>query len=432
MTVPPIPKSVPSPLQRVSTSDPIGANTASRLSAVMPHDVSPALGSHGERKSDGVSRVLLDAFCPTEVYRTTTPDYVPSRRWAFAEHVAAGTAAFASGAAMAGVLGIDPVWGGEAMATFDMLREQAKESTAIFASRLSPMAERNPRAWLLAGTIARETGRVVESMSAVCPDALLPLALTGSVLVGAGKSVDTAVSAGIDVRQAKTDNLAEVCAKNSNQTMVAKTAGGLLGLGIHAAFGAALGAGFGPALCASAATAAVLASARSVSALNEHPVNEDALRRITDALDRGRRMPGPDAGHVWRELTTLTHNQRYVVGQSIAPLLKSPDWFEKIRSIHEGRAYLLDLQKGEPYIVMREGATASDRLQAVLQAVYVERLKKTPAFARMQGTKAQEWLLEESAHRSAGDMSVLIDEMASAGWNADKLRFADKGVRAVW
>lgn len=432
MTLPPVSRPVPSPPQQVSASEPISASRPSPQIAFVPHDVSLARGSAGESARGGASRLLLDAFCPTEVDRTTTPDYVPYRRWAFAEHVAAGTAAFASGAAMAGVLGIDPVWGGEAMATFDMLRGQAKESTAIFASRLSPVAERNPRAWLLAGTIARQTGRTVESMAAICPDALLPLALTGSALVGAGKSIDTAVSAGIDVRQAKADNLADVRAKNSNQNMVAKTAGGLLGLGMHAAFGAALGAGFGPALCASAATAAVLASARSVSALSEHPVNEDALRRIADALDRGERMPAPDAGHIWRELTTLTHNQRYVVGQSIAPLLKSPAWFEKIRSIHEGRAYLLDLQKSEPYIVLREGATASDRLQAVLQAVHIERLKQTPAFSRLQGAKAQEWLLEESARRSAGDMSVLIDEMGAAGWNADKLRFADKGVRAVW
>lgn len=400
--------------------------------AVRPHDViAHPRDGRGRSSVPGLAAVR-DAFCPRNPSRSVTPDYIPYRQWRFTDSVATGVAAFASGAAVAGVLGLDPTWGGEAMATFDMLTDQSKQAAAIVSSRLSNVADRNPRAWMLAGDISRHTGQVVTSMSALAPDALLPLTLTGAALSGAGRAIDEAVSANVEVRQARNENLAELRAANHNQRTVGRTLGGLLGLGIHTACAATMGAGLAPALCATAATAAVAASARAVRALDEHPINEDALRRIVDSLERGERIAMPERDQVWRTLTSLTHNQRHVLGRSIDPLLTSDTNFAQLRALYQGRRYLLDLQRGEPYIVLHETAGPTDRLQAMLQAVHIERLRETPEFAAVPRSHAQRWLLEESLHRTQGDLTLLTEEMASAGWQVDRLRFADQGVRAVW
>lgn len=174
--------------------------------------------------------------------------------------------------------------------------------------------------------------------------------------------------------------------------------------------------------------------------LDFHPVNEKAVRRVMEQLGQSHAVPAPEKQEVFRSVLTIGERDRVVLGREIRELVADRPRFDELRSMYRGRNYLLDVRQGEPYIVMRADCSLNDRfqavMQAVMQAVHVERLQEGEEYAQRvakDGPEAADrMLVSESLSRTPASVEPVIAEMKTAGWSVDKMRFVDSGKRARW
>jgi hypothetical protein len=392
-------------------------------------------GKQGNAVAGGLLTSAKGLFLPSNMPNSVSKDYLPTRRWAFMECLAGSVAGFCAGAAIGGALGIHPVWGGAAMATFNLIRDRASQVTGFLASFLTPKADRNPRVWMVYGQALEHAGTVMDAASAVVPGALLPIAVASGIMRTAAGTMKGAAMANIGPRQAVADNLGEVGAKNGNQGFVASLGGALIGLAATSALTGTLGATGAPVLVAAAGSVlACLSQGMMVKSLDYHPLNELAVERIVENLEKeAGQVVGPER-RAWTLLPTIGHADKLTLGQPVRPLLDKPERFEELKTLYRDRKHILEVDKGQLYIVLLDKCAPEDRFASVLQATYVTRMIRDPKYQEVQAEKGQEaadrWLVESSLQKTPVDCKPMLEQLKQAGWSSDALRFYDNGIRA--
>jgi hypothetical protein len=321
------------------------------------------------------------------------------------------------------------------MATFNLIKDRVCQTTGFVSTFATPMADKNPRPWMLAGEAGDEIGMVLESTAALVPGALLPVSLAACVTRVFSGSMKGAAMANIDPRQAVSDNLGELRAKNGNQGFMASLLGSLAGLAALKVLTPVVGAMAPTILAAGAAVVGVFAMSRLVSNLDYHPVNDQAVHRIVDSLENHRELAGPEKKQVWRTLLHMLDGNTLTLGQDIRPLLDDVPRFQQLKELYRGRNYMLEVRDGKPYIVLREGCAAQDRFTAALQAEYANRFKESPDYKKLaaeDAKKADQWLVASSLQKTPADPRPLLEKLGKAGWSVDLLRFYDTGNRSRW
>lgn len=382
------------------------------------------------------SRYLRELFVPRNVSSSVSADYLPTRKWMFVHDIAFNLGKFAAGAATAAALGMSPIWGGAAMATFNLIIDRTCQTTGFLSTFATPQADRNPRPWIVAGETLDTAGTIIQSAASMIPGAVLPVGMAAAVISVFGGGMRGAAQANIDPRQAVADNLGELRAKNGNQAFVASLLGSLGGMTAFSLLTPVLGTLAAPALTAAAATAAVLSMGAMVRRLDFCPVNEKAVRTVVDELEAGRAVPAPERKNVFRSIATLREQDHVVLGREIGGLIGDRARFDELRAMYHGRRYMLDVRDGAPYIVLRADAELNDRFQAVMQAVLVERLMSSEEHAKRLAQdgpeKTNAWLVSESLRKTPASVDPLVADMKAAGWSVDKMRFVDTGLRSKW
>jgi hypothetical protein len=390
--------------------------------------------------SNAVAKKVKQFLVPENMPGSVSKDYTATRAWSFLQGIGWNAANYASGAALAMAMGVNPLWGGAAMATFNLIRDKLGLFTGFAATGIVPAIDRNPRPWMIAGEAIDHAGIIVESaasLTAAVPGALLPIGLAGCLLRTISGSIKGPAMANIDPRQAMAGNLGEVQKKNSNQNVIANLIGSAAGVyAIHFLSTLGLGA-LGPAIVAAAGAAMSVASVTGmVKSLDFHPINEKAIRRVIDRLEQDKKVVGPDTS-LWSTVKSIGEKDTIVLGNE--KLKPGPDSIAHIRDlkkIYGGRNYMLDVKDGKPKIYLKKDCTPEDRFTATMQGIYVERLRGSEEYSKKLASggaaEADRWLIDASLKKTPADPKPLLKAMQKAGWSTDLLRSRDEGMRATW
>ncbi len=171
-----------------------------------------------------------------------------------------------------------------------------------------------------------------------------------------------------------------------------------------------------------------------VKALDYHPLNEMAVERIVEHLEKDPgQVVGPER-RAWSLLPTINHTDKLTLGEPVRPLLDKPERFQELKSLYLGRKYIVEVENSQPYIVLLDKCGPEDRFATVLQSTYIERLSTSEEFLKIQADQGQQaadrWLVESSLKKTPADCRPLLEQLKEAGWSADALRFYDNGTRA--
>ncbi len=377
---------------------------------------------------------------PNNMPGSVSADYTSTRTWTFLQSIAWNAANYAAGAAIAIALGVNPIWGGAAMATFNMIKDKLSQFIGFASTLAVPMIDRNPRPWIMAGEAIDHAGILVESATALAagvPGALLPIGLAGCVLRTVSGSVKGPSMANIEPRQARAGNLGEVQKKNSNQNVISNLIGSMAGL---YAIKSLMSMGFGalsPVIVAAAGAAIAIGSVVGlVKNLDLHPVNEKALRRVIEGLEKDQKVAGPDPS-LWRSLKSIREPDSIVMGdKKLQPRPENLAHIKDLKNLYAGRNYMLDVADGKTSIFMQKGCNAEDCLTATVQAIYADYMATGEEYGKIVAKegqdKADHWLLKSSLEKTPVDLKPLLGEMQKAGWSTDLLRPHDEGKRSTW
>jgi hypothetical protein len=385
-------------------------------------------------------RKIKQFLVPDNMPNSVSADYKATRTWNFFQSTGWNMANYASGAALAIALGLNPIWGGAAMATFNLIKDKLGLFTGFASTLAVPAIDRNPRPWMIAGEVLDHAGMIVESatsLTAAIPGALLPLGLTGCLLRTISGSVKGPSMANIEPRQAMAGNLGEIQKKNSNQNVISNIIGSLAG--VYAIKGLmAMGVGaLSPAIVAGVGAALAIGSVVGmVKSMDFHPVNEKALRRVIDGMEKDKKIVGPDPS-LWNALKTLRQPDTIVMGdKKLQPSPENIGRIRELKKLYAGRNYLLDVKEGKTSIYLNKRCTIEDRLTATIQGIYVDRLKNTDDYGKLLADKgadtADHWLIKGSLEKTPSEVKPLLKAMERAGWSTDLLRSCDSGKRSTW
>lgn len=401
-------------------------------------------GGSANPASEGEGRgwtMLKDMFFPVDMQQSVSSDYLITRSWHCARDLVHQAGGFVVGAALFAALGLDPLWGGAGMQTYSMIRDRACQAVGFAASFQVDRAIKNPRAWLVGGEVISNLGLVAQACGALpavtsnVPGGLLAVTLAAFAVSTVGGVMSGAAGASINPRQAIGDNLGELQVKNGNQGTLVSIVGGVIGLELVKPL-QAVGSFTVPVVAAVTGILGALTMIQMVKHLDYHPVNEEGLRRVVDFQEKENKIVGPAPDRFLPMMASLKSKSRFVLGQPGRPLLDHPIRWEQLKHLYQGRQYILEIREGEPYIVLREGCTSEDRLQAALQAVHVERLQASEQFQRVVEEKgplqAERWLVTASLAKTPADVKPFLAELKRAGWSTDLLRFSDGARRAQW
>jgi hypothetical protein len=125
---------------------------------------------------------LYNSIVPTTMETSTSKDYVATRRWLVVHDYAMGVGNFAVGSAMGEALGWNPTWSGAGMNLFNQIKGKMCETAGFATNYAAPAADKNPRPWLVAGTLGDTAGMVVESCSNLVPGGAL-LSFSGGAAI---------------------------------------------------------------------------------------------------------------------------------------------------------------------------------------------------------------------------------------------------------
>lgn len=399
----------------------------------------------GDGKTPG-KRSLLDRgralgkriIFPPNVETSVSKDYMVTRGWHAVHHLVHGVGGFVVGAATLAALAGDATWGaavggGAAMASFGLIRNYVCNATGFLTSFQVEKAEKNPRGWMIAGEALQNVGMAVGALTAVpavtahVPGGLFGLTMAGAALSTVAGVMKGAAEANVNQRQAVDGNLAQVNIANSHQDMfngfVSGAAGAALMAGLHH-YG--MGSSALPAVAAVTGVLGTLAMTQWVKNLDYHPVTESALRRVLSGPQEPGKMLGPKPDRMLDLVKNLGEEGRFTLGTDQRPA--SRERSQQLKGLYQGRNYILDMQNGKPYLMMRENCSPEDRCQAIYQALQVEKLQAAPEFAQAGEME----LVQESLARTPLDIKPFLAEMKAAGWSTDILKFSDTGRRLRW
>jgi len=415
--------------------------TGDSASSPSPYGMMGTIGSVGNfMLNNRLTRGVKQFIAPDNMPGSVSEDYARVRSWNFLQSVAWNAANYASGAAMAIALGLNPIWGGAAMATYNLIKDKLSLFIGFASTTAVPAIDRNPRPWMIAGEVLDQAGILTESATALTagiPGALLPIGLAGCVLRTISGNVKGPSMANIEPRQARTGNLTDVQKKNSNQNVIANLVGSAASLyAIHFLGTAGLGA-MAPAIVAGLAGAVAIGSAIGmVKSMDFHPVNEKALRRIIESIESDTKIVGPDRS-IWNAITSLGHRDTIVLGdRKLKPTPDNIAHIKELKNLYRGRNYLLDVQDGKITVYLNKGCTAEDRMLATMQGIYAERLREGMPYRKVleeEGASgADRWLMKESLMKTPSDPTPMLRDLKKAGWSVDVLKSHDEGKRATW
>lgn len=216
-----------------------GYDAEGKLMVVGGDGKNPGKVNFLDRTKALAKRVILPPNSETSVSK----DYLPTRGWNAAHRLVHGAGGAAILAATGAALANDPTWGaalkgGAMMAAFNQMRAYVCNGTGFATSFVVEKAEKNPRAWTVAGEAISNAGLAVGALSAVpqataaIPGGFATLALAGAAISTVGGVMKGAALANVYQRQALDGNLAQVNIANSHQDMIVDLAGGGLGFGI--------------------------------------------------------------------------------------------------------------------------------------------------------------------------------------------------------
>lgn len=395
---------------------------------------------------------LAGYLLPDNLTESVSKDYLPTRKWQLAHDFLgsmAGTASLGAVMTAVGPANLALAGLGVAAATVSnvtWMKDRMGQLSSFASTKLAKVAEKNPRPWLMGTELINSTATILDASTAVIsPGAFYPLMIGLSIARSVNGAASGAAGAGITPRQAKKDNIGEVTVKNSNQSTIATFAGATVGIGALAALGGMIG--FGPAavVVASIGSLGTLgATYKKLQALDYNPINENAMRRVVDQLDSTGEVVGPDK-KLLNQVASMFRSDRLVAGRSIEPLLADPR-FPQWREQYQSRPYIMTIQDGAPYIVMKDDLSYQDTLpsasgplpersdytaamaqvQAVYQAIEAEKLLSGPQYAELAKTdvkEAENWVLKESLKKTPDDVRPLLTKMQQAGWSVDTVRF---------
>ena len=404
----------------------------------------------GSGKTPG-SRTLLDrslalgkrVVFPPNMETSVSKDYLATRSWHCLHQLVQGIGGFAIGAAALAALANDPTWGaavkgGAAMASFGLIRGYVCNGTGFLTSFQVEKAEKNPRAWMIAGEALANLGGVVGALGSVpsvtshVPGGLLSLTLAAAAISTVAGVMKGAATANVNQRQAIDGNLAQVNIANSHQDMFVGFAAGAGGAALMAALSHySAGAMAMPVVAGVTGVLGTLAMTQWVKHLDYHPVTEEGLRGVVKGLDEQGKVVGPKPDKLMDMMSSLGQDGSITLGSDNRPATRERN--AELKGLYQGRNYILDMKDGKPYVMLRENCTAEDRCQAVLQAIHLENLQASDEFSRLAKEKgqsqAEHWLVQASLQRTPSDIKPFLQEMEAAGWSIDIMKFSDTGRR---
>lgn len=419
------------------------SNRSDQLDALVegqPTDLS--LGGLVKSAGDGIQSL----FIPRNVDQTMTKDYLPTRLWWMGREVmsnlsygfAAGQATSLAlelvvkaqpGAAIATVgLGLGMYW-------FPKVVDLLRNVTSMATSTVAPVVDRRPKAWFLAGDILDNAATAVMTGAALVPGLYAPLSIGVGIAFTMAGVLKRRAQSNMFYRQAinPTETLPEINTKESNQSIVLNLVSVAAGAGLQWAIGGtALAAGLPVVGCAAAALG-IMATVKFLSHLDMENINEPVVRKAVEQMEQGQELPEPDR-QVGKLLGQLLNKDRVELGRDLDRLKQSGSArYQELLGIYRDDKYLLEVYKGEPYIVMKEGAGREDSLAPVVQAIHVERLRATPQYAGIVATQGSDagdyWLVEQSLGKARQQAPGLLERLAARGWAADLVNFRDTDVR---
>jgi hypothetical protein len=389
---------------------------------------------------------LQSLFIPKNVEKTMTKDYLPTRMWWLGREVMSNlsygfAASQATSLALELVVKAQPaaavatVGLGLGMYWFPKVVDQMRNATSMAASTMAPMVDRRPKAWFLAGDVLDNVGTAVMSCAALMPAMYAPL----SIGVGAAFTVSGVLKrraqSNMFYRQALNpqDTLPEINTKESNQSIVLNLVSMAAGAAIQWGMGSTgLAAGL-PMVGLAAAALGTLATVKFLSHLDMENVNESVVRQALDSLEKGQEVPPPDR-RVSRLWSQLLEKDQIELGQDLN-YLKQAGWsrYQSLLQQFQDKNYLLESFKGKPYLVIKEGASKEDLLEAMVCALQVEKLTTEPHYQNVQANQgsnaADYWLVQESQKRAEKLAPGLLDQLKSQGWATDLINFRDQELR---
>ena len=208
----------------------------------------------------------------------------------------------------------------------------------------------------------------------------------------------------------------------------------LAGAGLQwAVGGTALAVALPIAGCATAALA-IFATSKYLSHLDMENVNEAVVRRAVDQLDGKQELAAPEGKKIWKALGTLQEKDTIQLGQDPTRLKQAgAGRYDRLQDTYKDKNYLLESFKGQPYVVMKEGASKNDSVAAMVQAIQVEKLSQTEEYQKIlqsQGSDgADYWLVEKSLAKADEQVPGLVDRLHEKGWATDLINFLDTDMR---
>lgn len=367
-------------------------------------------------------------FLPSNYQTSVSKDYLPTRAWGFAHGVAAGCAHYCSTEAMlssvmGGVVGpltVGLVW---------TLRGSISKVGHIAGSLLVDRADKNPRLWMKVGSLTDIACTMAESTLAAIPHAYLGLAMPTAILRAFAGVMAGAAGAPIGQRQAIANNLGEMATKDGNQNMLASALGGALGFSLQKLLTPACGPMAGAAVAVVAGSLQGFLYTKWLKALEYRPVNQDVLRKM---VELGRAPSVQECSDV-QGLKRLLVPDPIRLGQPISGLVKQPQRLHELCHLFAGRKYLIELDSSDkPYVVLGQTATPQDLLLALWQSLQIEKLAADSPSGPISQAERREQILKKSLELTPTAPDSILQQLRSAGWSSDCLRFCDSGDRAIW
>lgn len=393
-------------------------------------------------------RGVRSLFIPNDVEHTMTPDYPATRFWwlgrEFANNLSYG---FAGGQATSMALemvvkaqtgGAVAIIGlGLGMYWFPKVVDQIRNASSVAASACSSAADRRPKAWFLAADAIDNLGNAAMSCAALVPSAYAPLSIATGIAFTVAGVFKRRAQANMFYRQAvnPTQTLPEVSTKESNQSILLNLVSVAAGAGLQSLVRSTALAYALPVIGCATAALGVAATVKFLSHLDMENINETVVRDAVEALDSDRELPVPDRRTI-SLVRQLAERDRIVLGRPLDRLKQAgAERYQQLLKAYASEKYLLESFKGQPYVVLKREAKPVDALSAMVQAIHVERLAASPAYAEIaqrDGSDAADfWVVEQSLAATRKHAPALLERLGAKGWATDLVDFRDSEERVT-
>lgn len=422
---------------------PPAENRSDRLDAML--EAQPTKLSM-KRMMQSTKEGLQSLFIPKNVDKTMTPDYLPTRLWWMGREVMSNLSyGFAAGQATSLALelvvksqpaaAVATVGLGLGMYWFPKVVDQFRNATSMATSTLAPVVDRRPKAWFLAGDILDNVGTAVMCCAALMPGMYAPLTIGVGATFTVSGVLKRRAQSNMFYRQAinPQDTLPEINTKESNQSILLNLISMGAGAGLQWAMGStglALGL---PMVGLTAAALGTLATLKFLDHLDMENVNESVIRKNLERLEQGQEVAAPER-KVGQLLGQLFEKDRIELGQPLERLKQAGgERYQQLLQVYQDKNYLVESFKGQPYVVIKEGASKEDLTEALVCALQVEKLAQGQDYAERKASLGSDaadfWVVEESRLRTSQLAPGLLQNLKARGWATDLVNFRDRELR---